>query len=62
MKEELTGQSEPIDFSRKIKKRICKNCGKERGSHKAVTLHCPSGPKYRIGYVDFSSTQTFEEK
>lgn len=23
----------------------CKNCGKERGSHKATDLNCPSGKR-----------------
>lgn len=37
----------------------CAHCGKARGQHKAVTLHCPEGPRGRIGYTQFHATNTF---
>jgi hypothetical protein len=38
----------------------CQHCGKERGVHKANTLHCPAGMKTRIGYTQWHKTQTFQ--
>ncbi len=45
----------------KTKPPKCVHCGKERGLHKAVTLHCPAGMKTRIGYTSFGLT-TFKPK
>ena len=39
---------------------VCKNCGKQRGLHKAGDLRCPAGPKTRCGYITYSSTTAFE--
>lgn len=48
------------------KKRIkfghCEHCGHPKGQHQAVRLHCPSGPKTRIGYIQFDMTKVFKEK
>jgi len=37
----------------------CALCRKPKGIHKAVTLHCPVGMKTRVGYVQFSATETY---
>ena len=48
------------DFDKPSK---CKNCGKPKGFHKAITLNCPFGRKHRVlGYTSFYPTQVFEEK
>lgn len=41
----------------KPKVKRCKNCHKEKGSHKAKTFECPSGLKTRIGYIHFGPTK-----
>lgn len=38
---------------------ICVHCSKERGNHKAVSLHCPDGPRTRIGYLKYHAENTF---
>lgn len=38
----------------------CARCGKPRGQHKAITLHCPWGMKTRIGYTSYEKDQVFE--
>lgn len=40
----------------------CRHCGKPRYSHKAKTFHCPVGRKTRIGYLDYSETNTYQPK
>lgn len=40
----------------------CKNCGKDKGNHKSITMHCPVGLKGRVGYCQFSATQTYDPK
>lgn len=50
-----------LDFDAKPPPR-CKLCGRERGHHKAETLHCPTGMKTRIGYTSFHPTQTFKRR
>jgi len=37
----------------------CSLCHKTKGDHKAVSLHCPVGMKTRVGYVQFSATDTY---
>jgi len=37
----------------------CALCRKAKGLHKAGTLHCPSGMKTRVGYVQFSATDRY---
>ena len=46
----------------KIKPIKCKNCGKEKGNHKATTLNCPFGMNTRIGYTSFYLDKKFEPK
>lgn len=51
-----------LDFSKKPQSK-CRHCGKERGYHKATTLHCPTGMRHRVlNYCRFHSTQTYEPK
>ena len=39
----------------------CKNCGKNRGDHKANGLNCPRGRRYSgVGTVDYYPDQVFE--
>lgn len=46
-----------MDFDEK-----CALCNKERGAHKAKTLHCPFGTKTKVGYISYHPTDTFVPK
>lgn len=52
-----------INFAQlKNKPLKCANCGKEKGYHKGITLHCPVGLKTRVGYLHYHATDTFVPK
>jgi hypothetical protein len=37
----------------------CKRCGRDKGSHKAVTLHCPIG---RGNFPSFAMAKVYEPR
>ena len=37
----------------------CKHCGKDRGSHKSITFHCPL-PSRRRTFKDFNLVNVYE--
>lgn len=45
-----------------IKKYICANCGKDKGSHLANTQNCPLGKPGRAGQTSYYRNQFFVEK
>ena len=40
----------------------CVHCKKRRGEHLADKLNCPTGPKTRIGRIDFHPKNKFTPK
>jgi len=57
MKIEMTSK-ETNDGCQRLTDR-CSLCRKEKGRHQSGTLHCPVGPKTRVGYVQFSVTDKY---
>jgi hypothetical protein len=50
-----------IDWLNPPKIPKCKNCGKSKGNHKAVTLNCPFN-EVRRGFPNFLKDQVYEPK
>jgi hypothetical protein len=39
---------------------LCKNCGKRKYDHKAITLNCPVGSKTKIGYTSYHPDRVYK--
>jgi hypothetical protein len=52
----MTNEARNEGFRRMVR---CVLCRKTKGLHKAGTLHCPSGMKTRVGYVQYSATDRY---